>query len=149
MYVYVGGVFSLFEFSSRFVGIISILCQRFNVKPHFNFFQRFYRDVRFEIIDVIFFFLWKLKFIFGGDVINYFLELMIFVDILFVLGRDTIYKYLLTLLHDTNICPRWNYRCIFINSYFSSLCKFVIFPREKFNIPNTSTSRIISYSSRG
>lgn len=96
-----------------------------------------------------FFFLWKLKFIFGGDVINYFLELMIFVDILFVLGRDTIYKYLLTLLHDTNIYPRWNYRCIFINLYFSSLCKFVIFPREKFNIPNTSTPRIISYSSRG
>lgn len=56
MYVYVGGVFSLFEFSSRFVGIISILRQRFNVKPRFNFLQRFYRDVRFEIIDVIFFF---------------------------------------------------------------------------------------------
>lgn len=147
MYVYVGGVFSLFEFSSRFVGIISILRQRFNVKPRFNFLQRFYRDVRFEIIDVIFFFLWKLKFIFEN--INYFLELTIFVDILFVLGRDTIYKYLLTLLHDTNIYSRWNYRCIFINSYFSSLCKFVIFPREKFNIPNTSTPRIISYSSRG
>lgn len=99
-----GGVFSLFEFSSRFVGIISILRQRFNVKPRFNFLQRFYRDVRFEIIDVIFFFLWKLKFIFEN--INYFLELTIFVDILFVLGRDTIYKYLLTLLHDTNIYSR-------------------------------------------
>ena len=140
-------VFFIRVFFSILRDSMCLLERRFNfLMSDSNVLFRFFK-IRNHWCD--FFFLWKLKFIFGGDVINYFLELMIFVDILFVLGRDTIYKYLLTLLHDTNICPRWNYRCIFINSYFSSLCKFVIFPWEKFNIPNTSTPRIISYSSRG